>query len=384
MRVEQLLQLIPDEFLDFLALETKVDHQVKKLSGRVIFKLILFSLVDSQKVTLRIMESILQSARFKQFVQEEEIDAKYNSIRDRICNVNVEFFKCLFEEIFELYNKELKEEKALVKADSTYVSIAANLVEWSMRNGTTFNGPKHIKYSVALKGSLPCSMCIFNENKFNNESLALSELIENSVELKESVVVFDRGLKSRKSFDNFSEKEIKFVGRCARNCYCKVTSSQNPPIKPVNSTVTVTKDETGFLRSGSLKLTKKKYRVISATIDKTGESIYFISNLMDEDPYIIASLYKQRWEIEVFFKFIKQHLNIKHLVSRQRNGIEVMLYMTMITAILILVYKKLNKINGYMIAKLKFEIELDNLLIKEIVLLCGGNPNKAPHLWNTS
>jgi hypothetical protein len=61
-----------------------------------------------------------------------------------------------------------------------------------------------------------------------------------------------------------------------------------------------------------------------------------------------------------------------------------MLYMTMITAILILVFKKLNKIDGYKIAKLKFEIQLDNLLIKEIVLLCGGDPAKASHLWNTS
>jgi hypothetical protein len=158
MNVEQLLQLIPEEYLDFLAAETKVDHQVKKLSGSLIFKLILFSMLDSQKVTLRVMETILQSAKFKQFAQNDELDAKYNSIRDRICNINVEFFKRLFEVVFELYNKELKEEQAITKADSTYVSIAANLVEWSMRNGTSFNGPKHIKYSVAVKGSLPCAL----------------------------------------------------------------------------------------------------------------------------------------------------------------------------------------------------------------------------------
>ena len=56
----------------------------------------------------------------------------------------------------------------------------------------------------------------------------------------------------------------------------------------------------------------------------------------------------------------------------------------MILAILILSYKKLNKIIGYKIAKLKFEIDLDNSIIKEIVLLCGGNPDKAKHLWNSA
>jgi hypothetical protein len=384
MNVEQLLQLIPEDHLDFLAAETKVDYQVKKLSGSVVFKLILFSMLDSQKVTLRLMETILQSATFKQFVQQEDMNAKYNSIRDRICNVNVEFFKRLFEDVFELYNKELKEERALVKADSTYVSIAANLVEWSMQNGTSFNGPKHIKYSVAMKGSLPCSVCVFNESKFLNENLALGQLIENSIGLKESIVVFDRGLKSRKSFDNFTEKEIQFIGRSDPQYYCKVESSKALPEKPKNSTVTLTKDETGFLRDRTLDLTQKKYRLISGIIDETGDPICFVTNLLEEDPYIIAAIYKQRWEIEVFFKFIKQHLNVTHLVSRQKNGIEVMLYMTMIVAILILVFKKLNKINSYKIAKLKFEIQLDNLLIREIVLLCGGNPDKAPHLWNTS
>jgi hypothetical protein len=56
----------------------------------------------------------------------------------------------------------------------------------------------------------------------------------------------------------------------------------------------------------------------------------------------------------------------------------------MILAILLIVYKKLNKMKGYKIPKLKFEIELDNSIIKEIVILCGGNPDMAKHLWNTT
>ena len=384
MNVEQILQLIPEEHLAFLAVETKVDQQVKKLSGSVIFKIILFSMLGSHKVSLRVMESILQSATFRQFAQNDAVDAKYNSIRDRICTINVEFFKQLFESIFELYNKELKEEKAITKADSTYVSIAAKLVTWSMQNGTSIHGPKHVKYSVALKGSLPCSVCVFNEGKFLSENLALSELIENSIGLKESIVVFDRGLEARKSFEKFTEKEIYFVGRSNPKYYCKAPQSNPLPIKSEESTLTIIKDEIGFLRAHDNKVTKRKYRMVSAVIDKTSEPICFVTNLLDEDAYVIAAIYKQRWEIEVFFKFIKQHLNVKHLISHQKNGIQVMLYMTMITAILILVFKKLNKIDGYKIAKLKFEIQLDNLLIKEIVLLCGGDPGKASHLWNTS
>jgi hypothetical protein len=71
-------------------------------------------------------------------------------------------------------------------------------------------------------------------------------------------------------------------------------------------------------------------------------------------------------------------------VSRDLNGIKVMIYMTMILAILLIAYKKLNKIKEFKIAKLRFEIELENEIIKTIVLLCNGDPNMAPHLFNTS
>ncbi|MFM7023520.1 MAG: DUF4372 domain-containing protein [Flavobacteriales bacterium] len=131
MDFEQLIKLLPQENLDFISAETKVDHQVKKLSGLVVFKLILYSMLSSQKLSLRIMESYVSSAQFKQ-LSGNDFTTKYNSIRDRICTINASYFEQLFSQIFTSYNAFLKEEKALVKADSTYVSIAAKLVNWSM------------------------------------------------------------------------------------------------------------------------------------------------------------------------------------------------------------------------------------------------------------
>ena len=96
----------------------------------------------------------------------------------------------------------------------------------------------------------------------------------------------------------------------------------------------------------------------------------------------MAEIYKQRWEIEVFFKFIKQNLNFSHLLSRNINGVKVVMYMTLITAILLVVYKKLNELKGYKIAKLKFAQELEVLIIKDIVEKCGGDPNKVNTILN--
>lgn len=382
MTVDELLKLIPLNTFDDLAVETKVDFQVKKLTGETIFKLILFSMLNSDRLSLRVMETFLGSAKFKSFSQQEELNSKFNSIRDRICTINPDYFEQLFNTIFTTYNKALKEEKALSKADSTYVAIAANLISIGMLNGTASYGKKHVKYSVNLKGSLPCNVKVYTDQSYVSEDLALGDLIDTTKHSEGSVVVFDRGLQSRKALDNFSNKNKLFVGRGKPNTQIKVVSTLQINTKPKQSTVTIIADKIGYLKARKGLKTSNQFRIIKAMIDSSKEEICFVTNLLDEDAYVIADFYKQRWEIEIFFKFIKQNLNVKHLVSRNLNGIKVMIYMTMILAILILAYKKLNKIKGYKIAKLKFEIDLDNSIIKEIVLLCGGNPLLAKHLWN--
>ncbi|WP_346883986.1 transposase, partial [uncultured Algibacter sp.] len=89
------------------------------------------------------------------------------------------------------------------------------------------------------------------------------------------------------------------------------------------------------------ELVETPFRLIVAKT-KTEESkeFWFITNEFDLSAKEIAQAYGRRWDIEVFFRFIKQELNVSHLVSLNKNGIEVMLYMTLIVAMLILIYKK--------------------------------------------
>ena len=382
MNISELLKLIPSKTFRDLAIETKVDTQVKKLSGEVMFKLILFSMLSSDKLSLRVMETFLQSSKFKCFAEFDILDSRYNSIRDRICTINASYFEKLFEIIFSIYNKELKEENALSKTDSTYVALAAKLFSAGMKNGD--NSKRFVKYSVNLKGSIPSSVKVHTEQSYVSEELALAELINDADCIENNTVVFDRGLQSRNSFDKFTGSNKLFVSRANPNIRCKAVASKKVTAKPVGNPVTITTDETALLVNRKEKYTKHRYRIIKGIIDQSGEEICFVTNILDEDCYLIAGWYKQRWEIELFFKFIKQHLNLKHLVSRDLNGIKVMIYMTMILAILIIAYKKINNIKGFKIAKLKFELELENEIIKTIVMLCGGNPNKAAHLFNSS
>lgn len=384
MTAGELIRLIPEETFQRLAVETKVDRQVKQLSGEVIFKLILFSMLNSNKLSLRVMETYLQSASFKSFAGYGIIIGKYNSIRDRICTINADYFEKLFTDIFSIYNKELQEEKSLSITDSTCVSLAAKLLSDGMRNSKVDTDDRYLKYSVYLKGSIPASVKIFKDQSYICDDKALTELINDTPGKPEEIIVFDRAVRTRSTFDKFTTDKRQFVTRSKLDIRCNTAHTNILRKKPFNSTVTIQSDETGYLSSGSHKRTEHQYRVIKAIIDKSQEPICFVTNMLQEDAYMIAGCYKQRWKIEVFFKFIKQHLNVKHLVSRDENGIKVMLYMTMILATLIIAYKKINGIKGFKIAKLKFEIDLDNEMIKQIVILCGGDPAKATHLFNST
>ena len=121
-------------------------------------------------------------------------------------------------------------------------------------------------------------------------------------------------------------------------------------------------------------------RCIEAVQKETGESIHFVTNIKELSAEDITLLYKHRWDIEVFFKFLKQELNFSHLINRSENGIKVMLYCTMIAAILLLTYKEINGLKGHKIMKQRFLNELEKLLMKDFVIICGGNPEMVESL----
>ena len=79
---------------------------------------------------------------------------------------------------------------------------------------------------------------------------------------------------------------------------------------------------------------------------------------------------------EVFFRFLKQELNFSHLMSVNKNGIKIILYMTLIASMMILIYKRINEF-GYKTAKRRFSIELDDIRFDEMKTLVSMiiNPN---------
>ncbi|ETZ24638.1 transposase [Pedobacter sp. V48] len=121
------------------------------------------------------------------------------------------------------------------------------------------------------------------------------------------------------------------------------------------------------------ELVDSPFRLIIVESKLDGKKYWFLSNDFDLSAKEIAQAYRRRWDIEVFFRFLKQELNMSHLVSLNKNGIQVMLYMTLMAAMLVLIYKKANKLT-YKTAKRRFSMEIRDLAIALIVVQCGGDP----------
>lgn len=379
MKFKDVLGYISDEELDFLSAETKVNHQVKKLNGSMVFKLILFSLLEHGKPSLRVMEEIFHSTSFRFYTNTDSVTTKYNSLSDRLSSINSNYFCEIFHLLFEKFNTELGEQNALQKYDSTMVAISSKLVDWGMKVGHKTN-KKQLKVTVGLHGSLPCDFKIFTENKHNCEDLTIPEVILDYRHNKASVVTFDRGVQKRTTFVKFDEQDILFVTRIKTDATHHVIRNIDITKKETESLIFEDDLEVNFNDSATRKRLLTSFRLIKAVIKESNEKIYFVTNNFELEANEIANLYKQRWEIEVFFRFIKQQLNFSQLVNRNLNGVKVMIYMTLILASMIIIYKKKNNLKGFKIVKMKITNELQNELIKEIVLMSGGDISKISHI----
>lgn len=367
-----LLALIPQKLIRNLEEKTKVNYQAKKLSGDLTLKLILFSLLNSEKVSLRIMEHIYQSNKFKVFAKHNNKEVGHSGIANRIATINYRFFQKIFEHLVKHSDllTENKNNLDILKFDSTVVNLSAKLLGFGMRQEES---KRFVKFTVELKNFFPTNVKFFKKQKEISEEIALKKTIFGSKYTKNSIVVFDRGLQSRKAFDKLSDKNIRFITRLKSRLRFKEVGKFKQVAGQKTSTLCLEKDIMVKLKNEDEKWTKNTFRLIIARSLKNNEPIIFLTNIENLTAEEITDIYKERWGIEVFFKFLKQELNFKHLVSRNENGIKVMLYATLILAFLILVYKEKNKIIGYRIAKIKFADELEMEIVKEIVRCCKGN-----------
>lgn len=400
--VQKVMGLIPDDLLSSLCKDTKVDYCAKVLYGQRMFNLLLYGILTTDRTSQRTLEDLFRSDLFKaMFCYDAEMKISHSSISTRLSRIDSEFFRLVYENIYEEFSKFFTAEEQLkyriIRVDSSMVAETCNklrkgLSPGSKKDKTPEKVVKQVKYTIAFDGLTACDFKVFTDSSYLSEDWAIPEVVMLNASKEGStsnIYTFDRGVTSTKTFSSFNRDKISFVGRLRiPRKYNVIALDQLTEAMKDLGELTLIGSQLVHLY-GEFKVDEENtYRLIIAErkekIDTTPprnkgnfrkkeNTFYFFTNNLDISPKEIADIYKQRWDIEVFFRFIKQELNASHFLSVSENGIKVMLYMTLIASMLLLLYKKINEY-GYKTAKRRFTIELWETLIKIIVKECGGDP----------
>jgi hypothetical protein len=382
----QLLSLLPDSTLEELALETQVNKYTKKLHGELVFKLLIHCILSYKDNSLRTMESAYESIAFKLLNAKMSGESiRFSSISERLSVIEPLYFEKLYQKCIEQYGAVLSPQGVqFIRFDSTIVALSGKLLKAGYQiKGSASAHLRQLKFTIGLS-NLPVSVHFFTEQIYTSENVALKKAVFSIDSSKTDIIrIFDKGINARKTYDDLTENQIPFISRLNPQSRVQEVSSNGLLHHVETSTLNIYSDRSVYLFKSHGPKAAHPVRYIEAIQNSTGEKIAFVTNINSDDLSAadITILYKRRWDIEVFFKFIKQELNFDHLVNRSENGIKVMLYCTMIAAILLLTYKELNGIKGYKIMKQKFINDLEKSLIKDIVKLCGGDQNKVDALF---
>lgn len=373
--VKQILEIIPDEFIEKLEKNCNINHQVKKMSWKVMFKLLLMWILDWDNLTQRTLASIYNSPEFTQYADKWEQQTRHTTISDRLINMDYKFFEKLFEEISKKFEKVLKiwatKMKVVLKRfDSTLVWISEKLLKFWIKAWSP--DERHIKFTVWLKWLLPNKVSVYEEQKASSEDVALWETILQETTSKNQILLFDRWVQKRETYSKLIDKNTNFVSRLRQNTKYQVIR-QNKEVEWIKVWNLVLEcDEIVKLYWKWWDILEKELRLIKA-INQKNEVFLFITNMYNFTAEEITEFYARRWDIEVFFRFIKQEFWFSHFVSRSKNWIMNMLYMTLITSILVIVYKSKNSIKSYKEAKRRFIAELDELILIELAIAIWGD-----------
>ena len=403
-RAPEILRMIPDEELAKLASDTKVDYCSKVLKGERMFYMLVYAMLCADRVSQRRLETVFSSAPFKTlFNFSIDMKVSHSSISSRLSKIDLLFFEkayeLIYDELSSLYTENEVRLMNLVRIDSSMVAETCNKLKEGFTVGkkpSSGESRRQAKYTVAYDGFGARLADVFFQPAYLSEDVAMPGVLMPLIKKDKdhmNLYVFDRGMSASANFSRISDEGAWFLGRIKTNRRMNVlrslmtegTGRNLGKLELVDDIVVHIFDD------GGQEDMEHEYRVVKCRfkdprdterpknkgkVKRVENEVYLITNHMGLTPQEIAEAYRRRWDIEVFFKFLKQELNFSHFLSTSENGIKVILYMTLITAMLIMIYKRKNEI-GYSDAKFCFKLDMEEWIMELNFVIKGGDPTKC-------
>ncbi|HHY20785.1 MAG TPA: IS4 family transposase [Bacilli bacterium] len=329
-------ELSDQELLEKLCKELGVDKYVKKLTLDKLLALIALAQLREYK-GLREISSCLNDEEISTALNLDSIH--FSTISRRLASVSTEVLETVFlrlrNECMAKIGLNATEDLLgrLHLIDSSTISLCVTKYGWAEFRKTKGGIKVHLRIRVHNDGVIPDKMVMTPAKPADRTQM--DELVVTCE--GDAINVFDRGYFDLKQFDHYCDNGILFVTRLKENAIVEVMTELN-----VNPESVIKRDAIVFLGKNHRRM-QHLVRLIE-TEDTEGNPIKIITNVTDLAAVELADAYRHRWKIELFFKWIKQHLKVKHFFGTSSQAVENQLYIALIT---FCVLRKLQKDSGF-------------------------------------
>lgn len=219
-------------------------------------------------------------------------------------------------------------EAAAYALDTTTIDLCLSLFPWARFHHA--KGAVKLHTMVDLRGNIPVVVHIDDGKSYD------TDLLDVIVPEPGAVYVMDRGFMDLVRLHRLNSAGAFFVIRAKRNQQLRRIAS-----RPVDRTTGIICDQLVAL---TIKSSARRYpsrlRRVRYRDAESGKTLVFLTNNFDLPARTIADLYRCRWQIELFFKWIKQHLRIKSFFGTTQNAVKTQIWIAICVYVLIAIVKK--------------------------------------------
>jgi hypothetical protein len=289
--------------------------------------------------SLRDLESSLHSRTellyqmgFRSDVRRSTL-AEANEIRD--WRIYADWAQSLIRRARKLYATEpfaLELDQTVYALDATVIDLCLSLFPWAHFRSTKAAIKLHTL--LDLRGSIPTFLAL-TEGAVHEVNLLDDIPIEPG-----AIYVMDRGYLDFTRLARFTQAGAFFVIRAKSNLHSYVNAS-----RPVNRTTGLRCDQSirlcGFYSRQGYPDLLRRIRYVDADRE---HSLIFLTNHFSLPALKITEIYRSRWQIELFFRWIKQHLRIRSFIGTSENAVRVQIWSAISTYLLVAILKKTLKL----------------------------------------
>lgn len=336
----QIMDYAPKHIFDQLVAKYKGNYRCRTFSCWDQFLCLAFAQLTYRE-SLRDIETCLRSNSEKLY----HMGIKGNISRTNLARANetrdwkifARFSNHLIQEALSLYAKDdliYKElDNSLYALDSTTIDLCLSLFPWAKFRKNKSAVKLHTLLDI--RTSIPTFIYI-TTGKVHDVNILDLISVESS-----AIYIIDKGYIDFERLFNLKNNNAFFITRAKKNLASKRIYSHD-----VSKYEYIKYDQT--IKLTGLKtstLYPEQIRKIKFIDKEIGKELIFLTNNFSLDADMIAQLYKERWKIELFFKWIKQHLRIKSFYGTSENAVKIQIYSAISVYVMIAIMKKKLNIN---------------------------------------